>query len=457
MVLYYIVPRKIKNFVLFISSLVFYAWGEPVYILLMLFSTVFNYAVGLGLDKTQKNDNKKNAKLLVALAVVVNLAILGYFKYADFLIGNVNAVFKTKISMTKLALPIGISFYTFQTMSYVIDVYRGDSKVQKNIIAFGTYVALFPQLIAGPIVRYNTIASQLDSRKESFQDFSYGVQRFVTGLGKKVLIANNIGALYDLIVAGSLGETPALTAWLGAFAYTFQIYFDFSGYSDMAIGLGSMFGFKFLENFDYPYESRSITEFWRRWHISLGTWFREYVYIPLGGNRCSLAKQIRNLAVVWVLTGVWHGAAWNFILWGTYFGVLLCLEKFIYGKKLKSLPSICQRIYTIFLVVLSWVVFAANDLGAAVKYIGAMFGMYKNGFADTETLYLINSFGLLLIIAVFACTHLPSKIAGKIMARLEGNEITYTIVKNVFLIAVLILVIAYLVNATYNPFLYFRF
>ena len=357
----------------------------------------------------------------------------------------------------KLSLPIGISFYTFQTMSYVIDVYRGDSKVQKNIIAFGTYVALFPQLIAGPIVRYNTIDEQLTGRKESFDDFSLGVRRFVIGLGKKVLIANNIGALYDLVATGNMSTTPVMTAWLGAIAYTFQIYFDFSGYSDMAIGLGSMFGFKFLENFDYPYESKSITEFWRRWHISLGTWFREYVYIPLGGNRNGTLRQLRNIAIVWILTGIWHGAAWNFVVWGVYFGVLLCLEKFLYGKYMKKAPGFLQRIYTMLLVTISWVVFAANNLKEAIEYFKAMFMAQGNTFANTESLYLLSSYGVLFIIALLACTSIPKKVAGFMLKKISKNEILVTIIENAYLILILILVVAYLVNATYNPFLYFRF
>ncbi len=457
LVLYYIAPRKLKNTVLFLASLVFYAWGEPVYVVLMIFSTIFNYIFGILVDRAKAREKVKAAKAVVAVSVVVNLAILGYFKYADFLIANVNAIFKTSIPSLKLALPIGISFYTFQTMSYIIDVYRGDAKAQKNIISFGTYVALFPQLIAGPIVRYNTIAEQLERRKETVEGISYGVVRFVTGMGKKVLIANNIGMLFDAISAGNISSTPALTAWLGAIAYTFQIYFDFSGYSDMAIGLGSMFGFKFLENFNYPYESLSITEFWRRWHISLSTWFKEYVYIPLGGNRKGKLKQLRNIAIVWCLTGIWHGASWNFVIWGVYFGILLVVEKTFLLKPLSRLPKLIQRLYTMLLVIISWVIFSMDSMTSVFSYLKAMLGGYGNGFADTHTLYILSSYGLLMLIALVACTSIPKRIATKLMSRLEAKPLAATIIQNVFLVAVFVLVVAYLVNATYNPFLYFRF
>ena len=304
LVLYFVSPKKLRNLMLFIGSLIFYAWGEPVYVVLMLFSTVVDYTHGMLVEKFKNQNKDTKAKLVVASSMIINLALLCVFKYADFVVININNIFDLNIKLLNLPLPIGISFYTFQTMSYTVDVYRGQAKAQKNIITFGSYVALFPQLIAGPIVQYKTVAKQLNERHESFDRFSYGIERFVTGLGKKVLFANNIGMLFDMISAMSVTELPVLTAWLGALAFTFQIYFDFSGYSDMAIGLGHMFGFKFLENFEHPYESRSITEFWRRWHISLGTWFREYVYIPLGGNRSGKFKQIRNIIIVWALTGI---------------------------------------------------------------------------------------------------------------------------------------------------------
>lgn len=325
LVVYFIVPRKAKNIVLLIFSLFFYAWGEPVYILLMMFSICMDFFLGLWLERVRQN--RERAKKVLVLAVVLNVALLAFFKYADFFVDNLNAVTGLAIPSLNIPLPIGISFYTFQAMSYLIDLYRGDVPVQRSIVAFGTYVSLFPQLIAGPIVRMRTVVGELADRRESFDDFSIGVKRFVAGLGKKVLIANTLGEVWSQVSAMEPDGLPVLTAWIGVLAYTFQIYFDFSGYSDMAIGLGRMFGFHFLENFDYPYISKSITEFWRRWHISLSSWFKEYVYIPLGGNRKGLSKQIRNILIVWLLTGFWHGASWNFVVWGLYFGVLLILEK----------------------------------------------------------------------------------------------------------------------------------
>ena len=333
---YFIVPRKAKNVVLLLFSLFFYAWGEPVYILLMLFSICMDYLLGLWMERVKQAPGR--AKKVLALAVVLNVALLGFFKYADFFVENLNALTGLAIPALQIPLPIGISFYTFQAMSYLIDLYRGDVPVQRNIISFGTYVSLFPQLIAGPIVRMRTVVGELADRRENFDDFSSGVKRFVTGLGKKVLIANTVGAVWSQISAMEIRELPVLTAWIGLFAFTFQIYFDFSGYSDMAIGLGRMFGFHFLENFDYPYISKSITEFWRRWHISLSSWFKEYVYIPLGGNRKGFPKQIRNILIVWLLTGFWHGASWNFVAWGLYFGVLLIAEKLFLLRFLEKLP-----------------------------------------------------------------------------------------------------------------------
>ena len=327
LILYYIAPRKLRNVILLLFSLFFYAWGEPKYVFLMLFTITMDFFIGKGIDKAKKEGNQKKAKRFLMTSILVDLSILGFFKYADFLIGTVNTLTGAGIPLLGIPLPIGISFFTFQTMSYTIDVYKGSTEVQKNWIKYGTYVSMFPQLIAGPIVQYKTIAEQMEHRKENTSDFSEGIHRFMIGLGKKVLIANNIGALWDAIAVLPVDGLAAGTAWLGALAYTFQIYFDFSGYSDMAIGLGKMFGFHFLENFNYPYISKSITEFWRRWHISLSSWFKEYVYIPLGGNRCKIAKQIRNILVVWMLTGIWHGANWNYVLWGCYYGALLLIEK----------------------------------------------------------------------------------------------------------------------------------
>ncbi len=388
--------------------------------------------------------------------MIINLAVLGFFKYSDFILGNINAIFGVDIPLLNLPLPIGISFYTFQTMSYTIDIYRGDAKMQPNIISFGSYVALFPQLIAGPIVQYKTIAEQLDNRRENFDDFSVGVTRFMTGLGKKVLLANSAGLIWDAVVASNVSELPVLTAWIGILAYTFQIYFDFSGYSDMAIGLGKIFGFHFLENFDYPYMSKSITEFWRRWHISLGSWFRDYLYIPLGGNRNGFAKQIRNICIVWLATGIWHGASWNFVIWGAYFGVLLIIEKLFLLKALKKAPSIIGHIYTLFLVIISWVIFAIEDMSVVFKYIGAMFGA-GGSFADTNSLYMLVTNGLLLVILAVASTNLPKKIAEKTLSTDFGKGTGGLVLKNALFVAIFILCTAYLVDASYNPFLYFRF
>ncbi len=455
--LYFLAPVKFRNLILFIMSLIFYAWGEPVYVVLMIFSTIVDYTHGRMVQKFKDQGKMKKARLVVASSVIINLLLLGFFKYSDFLIGNINSIFNADIPLLNLTLPIGISFYTFQTMSYTIDVYRGQAPVQKNIISFGAYVALFPQLIAGPIVQYKTIANELNHHKETFDGFADGITRFVTGLGKKVLLANNIGLLWDTISATSAGELSVVMAWLGAIAFTFQIYFDFSGYSDMAIGLGKMFGFNFPENFNYPYKSKSITEFWRRWHITLGTWFREYVYIPLGGNRCKVPRQIFNIAIVWCLTGIWHGASWNFMIWGVYFGILLILEKTILKKPLEKLPSVFKHIYTMFLVIISWVIFAFDDLKLIGPYLKTMFGFGGSGFIDSTTIYTLLSYGIMLVILVLACTDLPKRLAVKLMERIKKAPAIPIIVRNVFLVAVLLMSIAYLVNASYNPFLYFRF
>ncbi len=455
--MYFIAPGKMKNLVLFLLSLFFYAWGEPVYVVLMLFSTVVDYTHGLLVWRFKEQQQTGKARMAVLSSVIINLSLLCFFKYSDFLINNINQILGTTISNLNLGLPIGISFYTFQTMSYTIDVYRGDAKVQKNIISFGTYVALFPQLIAGPIVQYKTVDEQINNRKTTWESFSYGVIRFATGLGKKVLLANNIGLLWEEIQALSVsGTLSAMTAWIGAVAYAFQIYFDFSGYSDMAIGLGSMFGFHFHENFDHPYESKSITEFWRRWHISLGTWFREYVYIPLGGNRKGKTVQIRNILVVWALTGIWHGASWNFMIWGLYFGILLIIEKLWLYRVLEKLPGVCRHIYTIILVLISWVIFAFDSINRGIVYIGKMFGA-DGMFFDDKSLYLLGSYGLLFLILIVGSTSLPQKAAGYIMERFRNIPVMQTVICNVFLLAVMILSIAFVVDASYNPFLYFRF
>jgi len=458
LLLYFIAPKPVRNTILFIASLIFYAWGEPVYVVIMLFSTLVDFSHGRMVYKHKQKGEMKKARLWVASSMVINLALLCFFKYADFIITNLNLIPGVEIPLLNLALPIGISFYTFQTMSYTVDVYRGDALPQKNIISFGAYVALFPQLIAGPIVAYNTVAEQLEGRRENPDDFAAGVMRFMTGVGKKVLLANNIGLLWDMISVRGAHEVPVLMAWLGITAYAFQIYFDFSGYSDMAIGLGRMFGFRFLENFDYPYISRSITEFWRRWHMSLGSWFRSYVYIPLGGNRQGLKKQIRNIAVVWLLTGIWHGASWNFLLWGVYFGVFLILEKFLWLDFLKK-HKIFSHVYTLVIVWVGWALFAFDDMGRVVQYVKAMFGLSGAGFVNGETLYLLISYAVMLVILILASTPYPKLLAGKIMIRLEGKKLqpVSNVLQLAFVAVVFIISTAYLVDATYNPFLYFRF
>lgn len=457
LLLYYICPSKLKNLLLFIVSLIFYAWGEPVYVVLMLFSTLVDYIHGLLVAKFKREGRLTAAKIVVASSAVINLSLLGYFKYAGFIVSNVNTVFGLSWKLPEHTLPIGISFYTFQTMSYTIDVYRGDAEPQRNIIDYGAYVTLFPQLIAGPIVQYKTISEQLKNRICDFDKFSYGVRRFAVGLGKKVLLANSAGMIWDSVLASDLSTLPLLSAWIGILAFTFQIYFDFSGYSDMAIGLGKMLGFSFLENFDYPYMSFSITEFWRRWHISLGTWFREYVYIPLGGNRKGFAKQIRNLAIVWLLTGLWHGASWNFVLWGVFFGVLLIIEKLFLLNFLKS-HKIFGHVYTLFAVVISWAIFAIEDFSKLGQYLGAMFGM-GGSVANPTTFYLLTTNAILFVILAFASTPYPAKIVARIYNKLTLSTPKFipALIENLFYCAVIMLSTAYLVDASYNPFLYFRF
>ncbi|MDO4632733.1 MAG: MBOAT family O-acyltransferase [Eubacteriales bacterium] len=455
LILYYMLPQRCRNYVLLLCSLFFYAWGEPKYVLLMLTSITVDYVVARQIERSRRNGNRGRGWLLVS--VIYNLSVLGFFKYTDFLIGTVNTLFHTSIPLTGIPLPIGISFFTFQTMSYTIDVYRGMTTAQKNWFSYGTYVSMFPQLIAGPIVQYKTIADQLQHREETSDTFAEGIARFMAGLGKKVLLANNIGVLWDTVSTMELGTLPAATAWLGAAAYTLQIYFDFSGYSDMAIGLGEMFGFRFLENFNYPYTSKSITEFWRRWHISLGAWFREYVYIPLGGNRHGVLKQIRNLAVVWILTGIWHGASWNFVLWGIYYGMLLILEKFLLKRLLEKLPGWLRQCYTLLLVVLGWVIFAFDDLKNVIVYLKAMFGGTGVGFADATTIYLLYNYAVLLVICILGAGTLPKRAASGLVNRLKADSSLQVILRLGLYAVIFLLSTAYLVNATYNPFLYFRF
>ena len=449
---YYICPKRLRNSFLLLVSLVFYAWGEPKYVFLMMFSIAINYAFGLLLDRNRKN--VRLSKALLALSVVIDIGLLCVFKYTDFVITNLNRAFNADIGLVNLALPIGISFYTFQAMSYTIDVYRDDVKVQRNILDFGMYITMFPQLIAGPIVRYSDVEAQLKERSVSAEDFASGICRFVVGLGKKVLLANQIGALWDQIYALG-GETSVLMAWLGAIAYTFQIYFDFSGYSDMAIGLGRIFGFKFPENFRYPYESKSITEFWRRWHITLSTWFKEYLYIPLGGNRKGMARQILNLFIVWALTGFWHGAGWNFVMWGLYYFLFLVLEKLFMLKVLDKLPAFVRHIYALFIIVIGWVIFACDDTSVLLPYLGSMFG--ANGLTGGLDLYLLTTRAALLVILCIASTQLPKRLAAFVGRKLCLGEESAFCIKAAATILLLALCMMFLVVDSYNPFLYFRF
>lgn len=447
---YYICPKKGRNLFLLIVSLVFYAWGEPKYVFLMIFSILVNYIFGRLMDKNR--GRQKRMKLLLVLSVVIDLGLLSVFKYTDFIITNVNAIFGSSFDLLNIALPIGISFYTFQAMSYTIDVYRNDVRVQKNLIDFGMYITMFPQLIAGPIVRYADVQDQLAERSVTTADFSEGVMRFVVGLGKKVLLANQMGAVWSEIYALG-GDVSALMAWTGAIAYTFQIYFDFSGYSDMAIGLGRMFGFKFPENFRYPYQSVSITDFWRRWHITLSTWFKEYLYIPLGGNRCGLARQALNLLIVWSLTGFWHGAGWNFVMWGLYYFVILFIEKLFLLKALDKLPKLFRHVYALLLIVIGWVIFASDDVSVLLPYLGSMFG--ANGAVGGMDVYTLFTKAVLLIICCIASTELPKKLF--LSAAGAMNEKAAFTIKSVMTIALLALSMILLIGDSYNPFLYFRF
>jgi len=441
-ILYYLSPKRVRNFTLFILSLIFYAWGEPVYVVIMLFSTFFDYYNGAMIEKNEGNERKR--KFYLILSVVGNLLILGFFKYSDFLINTVNGAFNLSIPLLNLPLPIGISFYTFQTMSYSIDVYRREAAAQKDVISFGTYVSMFPQLIAGPIVRYTTIAAELKERKENYDRFYDGILRFVCGLSKKVLLANNIGMLWETVKNLPASEMSVLISWLGIIAYAFQIYFDFSGYSDMAIGLGKMFGFNFPENFNYPFISKSITEFWRRWHISLGTWFKEYVYIPLGGNRTRISKNILNLVIVWFLTGFWHGAGYNFIVWGLYYGFLLIIEKFILKNILEKLPLFVRHIYALVLILIGWVFFSFETLTEGITYLKYMFG-FNVSFINDSFIYNILSYLPLIAVLVAASTPIAKKI------KINKYVIMLLTVLGFFIS------VAYIVNSSYNPFLYFRF
>lgn len=452
LIVYFVLPKQSRNLWLLLASLFFYAWGEPRYILIMLFSTVFDYCNGRAIEyATAKGKHDTLGRAVLVLSVVGNLGILCFFKYTDFALETINRLAGTQFGLLQLALPIGISFYTFQTMSYTIDVYRGETPAQHNIISFGMYVCLFPQLIAGPIVRYKEVQKEVDGRKTTISGAVHGLQRFLTGLAKKVLLANQIGALWDYIKGLGNADMSTALAWLGAIAFTFQIYFDFSGYSDMAIGLGEMFGFHFPENFDHPYESKSITEFWRRWHITLSTWFREYLYIPLGGNRKGAARQIINLFIVWFLTGLWHGAGWNFILWGLYYFVLLVLEKLVLRRVLARLPAIIQHLYTLFFVVVGWVIFACDDMSLLGSYLKAMFGIGAPA-GNALALYEWDVQAPFLVILLIASTSIPARIAKQLTREDQRSPLLM-----VYTVVLLVLSLAFLVSGSYNPFLYFRF
>ncbi len=461
MLTYFIIPKRFRsarNIVLLAFSLAFYAYGEPKYILVMLASIFINYIFG-AMAAPDSPLGAAMRKVAVALAVILNLAILIYFKYTGFLLDNVNSILGTGFSMGNIIMPIGISFFTFQGLSYVLDVYRNQAKVQKNPLNVALYISLFPQLIAGPIVRYETVSEEIGSRCESAEDASDGLCRFAFGLGKKIILANATGFIADTVFTNAPADLSTALAWLGALAYSLQIYFDFSGYSDMAIGLGKVFGFHFLENFDFPYISRSITEFWRRWHMSLGTWFRDYVYIPLGGNRVSTAKHVRNILVVWLLTGIWHGAAWNFFAWGLYFGIILLLEKFFLLNWLNRLPRFFSHIYSLLLIVFGWVLFRAPNMGYAAKYISVMFGLGGTGLWSKEFIYLIIQYRTELLLA--ALLSLP--VSRFVRTRVENfknstlKNFTLYPLKGVAAAIVFVLSVIYLINSTFNPFIYFRF
>ena len=454
LLLYYLVPFRMKNYVMLAASLIFYAWGEPVYIILMILSIILNYFCGQ--DIYEKRDNARAMKMSLMFGVVMNLLILGFFKYYGLLMDTVNAILPIDIPYRVLALPIGISFYTFQAMSYLIDVYRKEVKPQENILYFALYISMFPQLIAGPIVRYIDIEEQLKERSINPNKFGEGAMYFIRGLAKKVVLANTFGSVYEQVAAMQMGSFSTLTAWVGAIAYAFQIYFDFGGYSDMAIGLGKMFGFEFLPNFNYPYIAKSITDFWRRWHISLSTWFREYVYIPLGGNRCTPSRHILNLLIVWMLTGLWHGAQWNFMFWGLYYGVILILEKYLWGSKIEKLPSAVQHIYAVILVLFGWVFFFSPTLGYAGQYLKVMFGIGAKGIFDKQGFFMIFTNWLLIVIAILASAPRGYKLLKKITGCWQSEEVRAIVTCAVY-IAMFLLCIAFLVTETYNPFLYFRF
>lgn len=454
-VLYYIpvfekreTENKKKNLILLAASLLFYAWGEPVYIVLMLISIYFNFTIGKDIEKNHLYIGKR--KRLLIFAVLFNIGVLGFFKYSGFLVENINSLFSLELSYKALPLPIGISFYTFQALSYVIDVYRRDTESQNSLTDFALYISMFPQLIAGPIVQYSDIDTQLHEREYDKKKFSIGILFFIRGLGKKVIFANTAGAVFTEISGLEISGISVLTSWIGIIAYTLQIYFDFSGYSDMAIGLGKMFGFDLIQNFNFPYTAESITDFWRRWHISLSSWFRDYVYIPLGGNRKGVKRQIINLSVVWLLTGLWHGASWNFVVWGVYYGLLLIIEKFILAPVLEKIPRFIKHIGTLVLVIIGWVFFSFEDLGAAFEFLRTMFG-FGGALIDDGGKYYLSSYLIPLVIMALSAFG-----AYRDMPTVKNKALRFFL-QSVIYIIVFILSVVFLVSDSYNPFLYFRF
>lgn len=447
LIIYYLIPNKYKNIVLLISSFIFYFYGEPKNIYIMILSILATYIFGILIDKYKKT---KYSKIFLILSIFINIGLLIYFKYADFIIKNINLWLSNKIDLIHVILPIGISFYTFQLISYIVDVYRGEAKVQKNIIKLATYISLFPQLIAGPIVRYTTIENQLENREYNMKNFSIGVRRFIIGLGKKVMIANVMGNLINIFLVSD--EKSVLFYWLYAIALMIQIYFDFSGYSDMAIGLGKMLGFDFPENFNYPYIATSITDFWRRWHISLSSWFRDYIYIPLGGNRVSKLKWIRNIIIVWMLTGLWHGAEWNFVIWGLYFGVLLIIEKVFLLKWLQKIPKVISRIYTLFIVMISFIIFNGEGVSTILENIGGLFKFVSIPLITNESMYYLKSYIIVIILGIIGATPICKNILTN-----EKLKKIVNILEPIYLLLIFIICTSYIVDGSFNPFLYFRF
>ena len=446
LILYFIVPKKYKNLLLLISSLLFYFYGEPKYIILMIIEIVLAYFEARLIEKYK-------SKEIFIFSIFIHVLLLCIFKYTNFLITNINGIFNTNISLLNIVLPIGISFYTFQIISYLVDVYKEKVKAQKNFISLATYVSLFPQLIAGPIVRYETINDELDNRKQTFNDFSSGISRFIIGLSKKVLIANILGELCNIFILSN--EKTVLFYWIYGISYSLQIYFDFSAYSDMAIGLGRMFGFHFMENFDYPYISKNITEFWRRWHISLSSWFKDYVYIPLGGSREGTFKLIRNILIVWLLTGLWHGSEWTFVIWGMFIGILLVIEKLLLNKYIEKLPSIVRRIYTLFIIMISFIIFSGSNINESFNNIVGLFN-FSNPFINKFTIHYLKDYGLVLIIAIFLSTPILKNTIIKLKENKKINNII-NILDIIVLLILLVIVTSYLIDSSYNPFLYFRF